>query len=262
MAKILHCIECNEEIGEAKRGRAPLYCADCKLIRKRSQARETARINRQKDPQKSRDAGRRYRENNPEKVKQSNKNFYDAHKEEMRQRASDYRKENPEKVKLSTQRWREENADVFAEIKRIWRENNKEYLREKRKLQYEQNKEKENQQSRAYKDLHREEINSKRAQFLRENPEINRAAAGRYRSAKRRAIPAWANFEKILEIYREAVRLTKETGIPHHVDHIVPLQSKWVCGLHVETNLQILTKSENSSKSNRHWPDALKDVPH
>ena len=59
------------------------------------------------------------------------------------------------------------------------------------------------------------------------------------------------DLEKIEWFYREAKRLFKETGIPHHVDHIIPLQGKYVSGLHVPTNLQILTASENSTKGNR-----------
>ena len=61
---------------------------------------------------------------------------------------------------------------------------------------------------------------------------------------KLRAIPKWANLEKIKEIYRN-----RKEGF--HVDHIIPLKGKNVCGLHVENNLQHLTAKENILKSNK-----------
>lgn len=70
------------------------------------------------------------------------------------------------------------------------------------------------------------------------------------RNAKRRAqriqaTPAWANEEKIKEIYR-----TCPKGC--HVDHIYPLISDWVCGLHVESNLQHLSAEDNLRKGNKY----------
>lgn len=70
-------------------------------------------------------------------------------------------------------------------------------------------------------------------------------------AARLRATPSWANRDMILAIYRECQRITLQTGIAHHVDHIVPLVSPLVCGLHVEYNLQILPASENLAKSNK-----------
>lgn len=76
----------------------------------------------------------------------------------------------------------------------------------------------------------------------------------RYHAAKLRATPAWlteSDLDKMRAIYSEAQRLSEETGILHHVDHIYPLRGKTVCGLHCPLNLQILTATDNLSKGAR-----------
>lgn len=78
---------------------------------------------------------------------------------------------------------------------------------------------------------------------------------GNYHAARRGYMPSWANAERIKEFYASAEALRMHTGEWYVVDHIVPLKSKIVCGLHNEFNLQILTNAANSSKQNRHWPD-------
>ena len=67
----------------------------------------------------------------------------------------------------------------------------------------------------------------------------------------RKVSPPWLTEEqlnKIREFYAEAERRTRETGIEHNVDHVVPLGSPVICGLHVPWNLQVLTRVENSKK--------------
>lgn len=82
-----------------------------------------------------------------------------------------------------------------------------------------------------------------------------RSAAARRRARFMHAVPKWANHFFIEEIYDLARRRTKCLGVRHEVDHIVPLQSPLVCGLHVEHNLQVIQGKKNRSKANRYWPD-------
>jgi hypothetical protein len=82
------------------------------------------------------------------------------------------------------------------------------------------------------------------------------AAKTQWRLAQKlRATPGWANQGYIADVYRKAASFTKRDGRPWHVDHIVPLKSPRVCGLHCEDNLQVLSGVENITKGNRHWPD-------
>lgn len=70
------------------------------------------------------------------------------------------------------------------------------------------------------------------------------------RAALRLRLPKWADRDAIKAFYEEAARLTAETGIPHEVDHIVPLQGETVSGLHVPINLRVIPRSLNRSKRN------------
>lgn len=67
----------------------------------------------------------------------------------------------------------------------------------------------------------------------------------------REAMPPWADREAIAAVYAEAQRLTRETGIPHEVDHIEPLLGADASGLHVHYNLRVVTRTENRRKGNR-----------
>lgn len=85
----------------------------------------------------------------------------------------------------------------------------------------------------------------------------NRAYGAGSRSLKNRK-PRWLtrdHNDQIKAICLKADLLTLETGVLHHVDHIVPLQGETVSGLHVPWNLRAIKYSDNLSKGNRHWPD-------
>ena len=66
------------------------------------------------------------------------------------------------------------------------------------------------------------------------------------------ARPAWRDHQKINKIYEECKKLNELAGfIKYHVDHIIPIKGREVCGLHWHENLQILTAEENQRKLNK-----------
>lgn len=64
------------------------------------------------------------------------------------------------------------------------------------------------------------------------------------------ATPKWVDQDAVLAIYHEAGR-RREAGERVAVDHIVPIVSKTVCGLHVPWNLRIVDHAFNLLKSNK-----------
>lgn len=82
------------------------------------------------------------------------------------------------------------------------------------------------------------------ARWKRENRKTEAARWMAYQCRKTKATPLWADLTKIKQIY-----LNCPEG--YEVDHVIPLHGKTVSGLHVETNLQYLTRSENAAKGNK-----------
>lgn len=81
--------------------------------------------------------------------------------------------------------------------------------------------------------------------------EVERARLNAANAAKRRLPPNWLDaisLAQIQEFYDTAKAVATQTGIVHHVDHIVPLNGKMVSGLHVPWNMQIISRSENCAK--------------
>jgi hypothetical protein len=64
--------------------------------------------------------------------------------------------------------------------------------------------------------------------------------------------PPWADRPAINELRDEARRLSAVTGVPHVLDHVIPLNHPDVCGLTVSANMRVITRKQNARKSN-HW---------
>ena len=94
--------------------------------------------------------------------------------------------------------------------------------------------------------------------WRKNNPLKITASKAFRRSAIGKRAPSWRNEFFIEEIYDLAARRTALKSGGHdkwEVDHIVPLRSPLVCGLHVENNLQVIPANHNRMKGNRIWPD-------
>jgi len=99
-----------------------------------------------------------------------------------------------------------------------------------------------------------EERRAHRYKYKEANPELYKALVSVRKRRHRNATPKWITTGQKLamrQMYLQAMELTKLTGERYVVDHIVPLISDEVCGLHVPWNLRVITQEENLKKSNK-----------
>jgi len=154
----------------------------------------------------------------------------------------EYYQNNRDKVLQRDKKYYQGNRGRILRRHKEYRQNNPDKVLQWQKEYYQNNRDKELQR---HKEYHQN------------NPDKARAKHARRRAAKNNATPPWADKAAINAIYTEALWLQEFTGEPYHVDHIVPLKSDFVCGLHVPANLQTLPGAENLAKSNRSWPEQL-----
>ena len=99
-----------------------------------------------------------------------------------------------------------------------------------------------------------EEKRTHRNKHKKENPELYKALTSVRKRRHRKATPKWITPGQKLamrNLYLKAQELSKIAGQRYVVDHIIPLQSTTVCGLHVPWNLRVITQEENLKKSNK-----------
>jgi len=126
----------------------------------------------------------------------------------------------------------------------------KEKQREYDKQRYWLSPDEHRERSRVYKKQNPERYKLVRKSWWDKNPGARNAARMTYHARKIQAVPAWADLEEIKKIYEQAKQLTMSTSEEYHVDHIIPLQSSKVCGLHVACNLRVIPADANRRKQN------------
>jgi hypothetical protein len=159
-------------------------------------------------------------EANREKISQQQKVRYQNTKDEKAKYNKEYREANIEQIQIQKAAYREANREKLKEKQRAFKEANPDYQK-----RYEQT-----------------------------NADKMRAKTAKRRALKLQATPLWLSTtqeQEIENVYRQSMQLECQTGVPYHVDHIVPLQGVNVCGLHVPWNLRVIPAKENLSKSNK-----------
>jgi len=151
--------------------------------------------------------------------------------------AAKYEAGRKEQRAITSKRWATENRDRKFAYDKQWVRDNPDRVKKYASKYRENNIEKERARYKRYDDA---------------NLAKRRAGCGKRRAAKINATPIWADKEAIESKYALSTFLNQYTfGVGYHVDHIVPLRGKNVCGLHVEYNLQVIRAEDNMVKSNK-----------
>jgi len=145
---------------------------------------------------------------------------------------------NLENAKKLRKEWYERNKELTKERARQWALNNPEKILEAKRKWRQENPE-----------LH----NAINREWNKNNKPIKAALESKRRASQLQRTPIWDQDAHLIAAkYQVAAMLTRETGKPHHVDHIIPLQGKNVSGLHVFSNLRVIPGEENVKKSNKY----------
>jgi len=150
-----------------------------------------------------------------------------------------YSKDNKDKL-------RKKNLDNYLK--------NKEHRKQKAREYYYENQDSVLEKVHSYYDRNKQSIASYKKTYRSENRGKVNALSRKREISKLKRVPSWLSKKELALIsglYTKCKKMSEDTKILHHVDHIIPLQGKLVSGLHVYSNLQIITASENSKKSNK-----------
>ena len=159
---------------------------------------------------------------------------------------------NKESITIRNHEYYLRTLDKAKQDRKSWYERNKDAVKAKAKTWAEVNPERVKEAKRKNKVTRKDTI---RAEYQRNKHDYFARAAARRVSVKQ-ATPMWADKDQIAEIYIIAGKLNGFFTKPVvHVDHIVPLNSKLVCGLHTHVNLEIISAKANLSKGNATWPN-------
>lgn len=185
--------------------------------------------------------------------------YYQLNKEKINLKNKQWAIDHPEQIKAIKQKNYDANkSDYLARAKQKYAEFP--FLKRLRsRMRYAAKRDLILEQARQYYLSLPDEKKQKSMLALRERdkkyPHIANARTALRRARLLRATPKWLtekDKQDIAAIYQFSKIMELATGEKHHVDHVIPLRGKNVCGLHVPSNLIPITAKSNMKKSNIH----------
>ena len=180
------------------------------------------------------------------------KSSKDGHQRYCIECKKQYRLDKLEHYKSCKKDYYEVNKIEINKRRKIFRENNKTKIAEQKKRYREANKDQLSIKNKRYKAANKEHIKLLKIEYYTKNKGEIIAKVRKRKLAKLSRTPAWlGNGDKFeMECIYTYANALNSVGLQYHVDHIKPLQGETVSGLHVPTNLQVITAEENLQKRN------------
>lgn len=144
-----------------------------------------------------------------------------------------WKEANPEKHRTNLNTWKKKNPDKHSSYVKNARQKNPSLY---------------NAHSKAWAQRNPEKRKRVAADYSKKNLDKILANTNARRARLLSACPSWVSKQDIQKIYVARKQISLDTGLLHHVDHVVPLRGKAVCGLHVPWNLRIIPAKENFQK--------------
>lgn len=189
-----------------------------------------------------------------EQLRLAGRKSYQKNKPKRQNAHGEWRRRNPGKAAGYCAKWREKFPEKNAAAQTNWYRRNREQSladdKARRLANLSEFLRRERESYRRNKPARTKRLKA----WAAKNPDRIALYAALRRAALLNRTPGWltdSDFEQMRQLYAFAVLLTAQTGTQHHVDHELPLRGRLVSGLHVPTNLRVITASENLSKSNQ-----------